>query len=77
MAIINENRIFQQLLGEQPVLTGIVDSHNSDGTSTLSMTGGGSVRVTGQTVAIGSLAQIQGQTLLGEAANLAAFNLEV
>lgn len=77
MATINQARQFQELLENHPVLTGTVDAHNADGTSSITMTGGGIVRAYGQTVPVAGIALVQNNTVIAAAASLPAFNLEV
>lgn len=68
---------FQVLIEGPPMLIGSVTAHNGDGTSTLSMPGGGTLRATGQGVAIGSKAFVRDNEIIGEAPNLPTSNLEV
>lgn len=68
---------FQKLVGNKPTLTGTVTTHNVDGSSTLSMTGGGTVRAIGQDVSIGAKAFVRGNEIVGQAPDLTAYNLEV
>ena len=68
---------FQSLIGSDPTLTGQVTAHNADGTSTLTMTGGGTMRAIGQSVAIGSKAFVRGNEIVGDAPDLPTFKLEV
>jgi hypothetical protein len=75
--MINPWRQFQQLIGSRPVRTGTVASHNADGTSTLTMTGGGTLRAIGQDVAVGAKAFVRGNEIIGQAPDLTAYNLEV
>lgn len=77
MSTINQWRSFQSLLGKQPLLTGQVTSHNADGTSTLTMTGGGTMRAIGQSVAVSSYAFVRGNEIVGQAPSLTAFTLDV
>jgi len=77
MAIINPARQFQELIADQPTLTGTVTAHNADGTSTLSMTGGGTLRALGQTVAVSGRAYVKNQVIIGESQALTLFNLDV
>lgn len=75
--MINPWRQFQQLVGGRAVRTGTVASHNPDNTSTINMTGGGTMRAMGQSVAVGNKAFVRGNEIIGDAPNLPAFNLEV
>jgi hypothetical protein len=58
-------------------LTGTVTAHNADGTSTLSMTGGGTLRTIGQSVAVNSKAFVRGNEIIGDAPNLTSYTLDV
>lgn len=77
MATTNTARQFQELMAESPTMTGTVTAHNADGTSTVSMTGGGVLIALGQTVAINSIAYIKNQLIIGESQALTVYNLEV
>jgi hypothetical protein len=68
---------FQSLIEGSPVLIGDVTAHNGDGTSTLTMPGGGALRAMGQGVAVGSKAFVRDNQIAGGAPNLPTFNLEV
>ena len=59
MAIINEARQFRELIDDDPVLTGTIQAHNSDGTSDVLLTGGGTIKSLGQSVPVNGLAFIQ------------------
>lgn len=61
---------FQQLLRADPLLVGTVASQNADGTSTLTLPAGGTLRVQGTGVAVGLKAFSQGGRVQGEAPNL-------
>lgn len=67
----NLHRQFQGLIPKPALRVGQVAAHNSDGTSTLTIAGGATVRVRGQSVAIGQKAFFQGRELRGPAPNLA------
>lgn len=77
MATINASRQFQELTAGQPVLTGTVTAINSNGTSTLTMIGGGVLVANGQDVSVGNVALVKNQVIIGEASSLPAYNLEV
>jgi hypothetical protein len=77
MSSVNEWRNFQALLGKQPILTGTVTAPNADGTSTLSMTGGGTLRAIGQSVAVDAKAFVRGNEIIGAAPNLTSYTLDV
>ncbi len=77
MSTINQWRTFQSMLGKLPIRTGTVTAHNVDGTSTLSMTGGGTMRAIGQSVPVSSNAFVRGNEIIGEAPSLTAYTLDV
>ena len=77
MATTNTWRQFQELIADEPILTATVNTHNTDGTSTVTLTGGGTARVIGHSVAEDSQALIRGNQIIGEAPNLDSHNLEV
>ena len=77
MATTNTSRQFQELIADAPALTGTVTAYNADGTSTVTMTGGGTLIAMGQTVAIGNIAYIKKQVIIGESQALTVYNLEV
>ncbi len=77
MATLNKFRQLQELLADDPILTGTVTAHNGDGTSTLSMTGGGTLIANGQIVPVSKIAYVQNMQIIGESVALANFNLEV
>ncbi len=68
---------FERLLPSQPLLIVTVDSVNGDGTSTVSTSGGGGMRVLGSSVAAGKKAYVQYGKIQGEAPNLAHYELEI
>lgn len=70
-------RRFQDLLPEDPLLIGEVLAHNTDGTSTVELIGGGTLRVRGQSVAIGKNAFIRGGVIEGEAPDLPGQTIEI
>ena len=78
MATVNKHRQLQELLKKSPILTGTVTAHNSDGTSTLSMTGGGVLIASGQSVAVAKVAFVQNQQILSEASGVViSYSLDV
>lgn len=77
MATINQHRQLKELLADEPLLTGSVTTHNADGTSTLAMTGGGTLIANGQIVAVGNLAYVKDQQIIGQSVALVSYNLEV
>jgi len=68
---------FQRLLPREPLQIGTVAALNADGTSTVTLPSGGSVRVRGQSVAVGSKAFIRNGEVIGEAPNLSAYTMGV
>lgn len=68
---------FQNLLPKDPVLIATVDSHNIDGTSTVTFLSGGSAIVYGQDVALNSKAFIQTNRIIGDAPDLTHYEFEV
>ena len=77
MATTNTARQFQELIADAPALTGTVTAHNADGSSTLNMTGGGTLIALGQSVAVSGIAYVKNQVVIGESQALTVFNLEV
>jgi hypothetical protein len=73
----NLYRQFLQLIPRDPLLVGQVTSHHSDGTSTLALPGGGTLRVRGQGVAVGLKAFVQAGEVKGEAPALTDVTVEV
>ncbi len=60
-------RQFQQLLPGSPLSVAQVTAHNGDSTSTVLLPGGGSLKVRGQSVAVGSHAFIRDREIRGQA----------
>lgn len=77
MATVNVSRQLQELLADAPTLTGTVTAINADGTSTVTMTGGGTLIVMGTNVPVNGIAFIKNQVIVGESQALTAFNVEV
>lgn len=69
----NVFRQFQRLLPRDPLLAGEVIAHNSDGTSTVQLPGGGEIRARGQSVAVGTNAYVRSGRIEGEAPDLTVF----
>lgn len=61
---------FRKLLPSDPLLVGEVLSFESDGSSVISLPGGGVLRAQGQTVAVGLMAFVQSGRVQGEAPEL-------
>jgi len=68
---------FARLLPSDQLLIGAVTAHNADGTSTVTLPGGGELRARGQSVAVGSKAFVKGGDVIGEAPDLTAYEVEV
>lgn len=73
----NLARQFQELLPRQPLLVGTVTAHNADGTSTIELPAGGTLRVQGQSVEVNNKAFVQGGRIQGEAPDLPAYDVPV
>lgn len=73
----NLYRQFLDLIPHDPLLVGEVTSHNSDGTSTLQLPGGGTLRARGQGVAVELKAFVQAGEVKGEAPDLTDVTVEV
>lgn len=74
---MNLYRQFQTLLPLEPLLLGTVEAHQDDGTSTITLLGGGTLKVSGVSVAIGAKAFIQGGRIVGPAPDLPGEIIEV
>lgn len=77
MAAVNTSILLKELLPSSVEVTGTVDTHNADGTSTVSLTSGGSVVALGQSVAVAGVALVRDNEVVAEAQVLPAFTLEV
>ena len=73
MATVNSYLRFQALLPKSSRYTITVTAVNSDGTSTGTTRGGGSVRVAGTEVTVGNKAWVEGKRIVGEAPTLTEF----
>ncbi len=73
----NLYRQFLELIPHDPLQVGEVTSHNSDGTSTLQLPGGGLLRARGQGVAVGLKAFVRAGEVKGEAPDLQDVTVEV
>lgn len=70
--------IFGQLTAGPPKLIADVGQHNGDGTSTVTLVGGGAqLRVDGQSVAVGQRAYVQDGAVIGAAPNLPVVTVDV
>lgn len=70
-------RDFERLLSPDPLLVATVAAHHSDGTSTVTLPGGGQLRVRGQDVAVGEAAFVRGGEIRGPAPTVTVVTLEV
>ena len=77
MATINKSRQLSDLLADAPTLTGVITAINADGTSTVAMTGGGTLIALGVDVAVNELAYIKNSIIIGKSQILTAYNLDV
>lgn len=68
---------FRRLLPGDPLIVVTVMTVNSDGTSTVTTPGGGSMRVIGTSVVATRKAYVKGGVVIGEAPNLQHFEIEV
>ena len=68
---------FKSLLPSSPVLVGTVTTLHGNGTCTVTMPGGGTVRVVGESVATGKKVFIKDGIVQGEAPDLPYYELEV
>lgn len=74
---VNLYRRLRELLPAPPLLVGLVSAHNADGTSTLVLPGGGSLRARGTPVAPGLNAFVRDGIVEGEAPALAVVTIEI
>jgi len=68
---------FARLLPSEPLLVGTVTAHNADGTSTITLPGGGVIRARGQAVAVSSKAFVRSGEVTDEAPSLTSYEVEV
>lgn len=68
---------FQRLIPREPLQIGTVAALNTDGTSTVTLPSGGSLRVRGQSVAVGLKAFIRAGDVIGEAPSLTSYTMDV
>lgn len=68
---------FKKLLPSDPLLVADVLAHNADGTSTVQTPDGATMRVRGQSVAVGLKAFVRGGQIEGEAPSLTTYTVEV
>ena len=74
---MNLYRRLLDVLPADPLLIGEVTAHNADGTSTVELPSGDTVRVRGQGVAIGDNAFVQAGQVQGEAPDLPVVSVEI
>ncbi|MTI11686.1 hypothetical protein [Sansalvadorimonas verongulae] len=77
MANSNIWKEFQGLLPKVRQVIGTVVSHNSNGTSTITLRNGSSITAKGQGVSIGQKALIKDGEVLREVPNLTLYNSQV
>lgn len=70
-------KTFKGLLPTDPLLVGTVASHNADGTSTVTLPGGGVLVALGQDVDVGLLAFVQTGRVQGVAPALTTETIEI
>lgn len=68
---------FQRLLPSEALLAGQVTAHNSDGTSTIILPDGATLRALGQSVAVGARALVRSGEIVAEAPDLPTYDAEV
>ena len=68
---------FKRLVPGDPLQIGTVDSHNADGTSSITLLGGGSLRARGQSVSVGQKAFVRAGLVEGAAPNLAVEMIDI
>ncbi len=61
---------FKSLIPEEPLIIGTVSSINADGTSTITTYTGGTMRIKGQSVAVGAKAFVRFGEITGPAPSL-------
>lgn len=77
MIASNLYRRLAELLPQAPLLVAQVSSHNADGTSTVQLVGGGTLRARGQAVTVGQMAFVRDGVVEGAAPNLTVVEIEV
>jgi hypothetical protein len=75
--MINLWATFQKILPNDPLRIGEVTAINSDGTSRITLSGGGKITARGTNVAVGSMAYVRGDLIEGEAPNLTVVEAEI
>ncbi len=74
---INIFKRFERLIAGEPLMVVTVSAHNTDGTSTVTTMGGGSMTLRGQGVAVGQNAFARDGEIKGAAPSLPYYELEV
>lgn len=74
---VNIFRRLVELLPRDQLLVGTVVAHHSDGTSTIGLPGGGTLRARGVDVAVGLQAFVRSGVIEGEAPALPTVTIEV
>ncbi len=67
----------RSLIDCRPLLTDMVTALNADGTSSVSLTGGGSIRVLNQNFSVNDYVLVRGNEIIGIAPALPSYNLTV
>ena len=67
---------FKRLVPSAPMVIVTVASVGTDGTSTVTTAGGGTLRVFGDAVAVGDKAYVRDGVIIGEAPNMNHYELE-
>lgn len=70
-------RAFKQLLPTEPLMAGEVATAHEDGTSTVTLPGGGTLRVRGTGFATGAWVWVRGGEIRGPAPELTVYDIEV
>jgi hypothetical protein len=69
---------FKKLIADSPLLIGTVTALNTDNSTTVTMLGGGVVKVLGQPVdIIGAKVFLRGHEIIGQAPDLSSYMVEV
>lgn len=70
-------RRLREMLPAPALLVGTVTAHNADGTSTIALPGGGTLRARGQSVAVSSNAFVRDGVVEGEAPALGIVTIDI
>lgn len=74
---MNLYRRLLEIIPADPLLIGEVTAHNADGTSTVELPSGDTLRVRGQGVSVGNNAFVQTGQVQGEAPDLPVVSVEI